>query len=1250
MGIVAILNIMRIYQRKALLCGVLALLFFAIGIPKTKADKTIYATIGEPFTFSPWSDVDKPDWDRLVCLSTGYTVYSADQSEAPFAFSINTKSTTTTTYYELGTKHGFYSVYEAIPLMEGNYIIAGQASMRGYPKDGAPIVQLATFYVTYHIIVTAPKEVKSITIPSSLTLNIGETYTYTPIIYEDGAKTTLTWHSSNTSVATIDSDGNLQAINWGNTTITCAAANGVTATCNVTVNPNLVSGITLNYSEYNIEANDKFTLKASVSPTDASNKEVEWSSSNTGIAHITSKGVVTGVSEGSCEITAVAKDGSGVTATCVVTVYKSTSAFNFTLNTSTKEATLISGAEQYSGNIEVPSQVVRSNVIYTVTAIGDNCFSGCTGLTKTTIPNTVKSIGQKAFADCSALANINIPNKVTTIGNRAFENCNALKSIVIPNNNCSIGERAFYGCSGLTTFTLPSGLTTIPNRCFQGCTNLKSVVLGNNVSTIEYRAFQGCSSLSSINLPTSLSLVGYRSFQDCTSLRSVSLPGVTRLCDAAYDNDSYAFAGCTSLERISIPNVEFVGTAAFMGCKALNIIEMKTAIPPTVKNPFPDIWHSQTTSNGTGINADACKLHIPMRSIREYRNAEGWKEFATMLMVGSRLKPIKKKNRYDFTPASAALAAGDDGVVSYRNRVVRNVLYTIRGNAYNAAEQCLSIGRVMTADSVAILNSFIIPEMSGYQQRFNGVTMRLAAGNGSISIESESAGSHALAVKIGDNEQQMFTLGSRKTTSIPYNLANDEYAYIYAVSAGSASSPSPIRATAANDSLKIYSITIAPDNVISTGTAPQSAVVETGTDIAETSFVANWSGADDADSFDLYLFQNGKPTREAFDGNNITAESLAAKGWQLTKGFVEDGGLRLGTSSAAGEVITPALGITGGAVLSLDIKAYANNKDVGKLLDVSVVGNGSVDMTTLTTTADYSNYTLLLSGLNAESRVKIAAHEAANNRFCIDNVAYSASSLGSMGIANAYSENFNNTSVGNLETAGWQLTKGFAEDSALRLGTSSAGGEAVTPALGIKGDATLTFATKAYANSKDIGKMLDISVVGDGDIDGNIITTTADYVTYTFNLTGLNTASRVKIASHEDANNRFYIDNVKVAYENMGGTPLAVYPLSSDNYSFNVTGLAEASSYSYYVVAKNVIGEAAPRSGVATVVTLGSPTARGDINGDQSIDGADVSALLEMVLAGGLTDDQEAVADLTGDGSIDGSDVSALLEIVLSGE
>ena len=58
---------------------------------------------------------------------------------------------------------------------------------------------------------------------------------------------------------------------------------------------------------------------------------------------------------------------------------------------------------------------------------------------------------------------------------------------------------------------------------------------------------------------------------------------------------------------------------------------------------------------------------------------------------------------------------------------------------------------------------------------------------------------------------------------------------------------------------------------------------------------------------------------------------------------------------------------------------------------------------------------------------------------------------------------------------------------------------------------------------------------------------------------------------------------------------------------------------------------------------------RGDLNVDGAVDGNDVSILLEMVLSGGVSDAQLAVADINGDQSVDGNDVSILLEIVLTG-
>ena len=75
----------------------------------------------------------------------------------------------------------------------------------------------------------------------------------------------------------------------------------------------------------------------------------------------------------------------------------------------------------YSGNVIIPEQVKFEEKNYTITAIGSNAFSGCSGLTSIELPVGVTSIGDGAFFGCSGLTSIELPSGVTSIGDRAFE-------------------------------------------------------------------------------------------------------------------------------------------------------------------------------------------------------------------------------------------------------------------------------------------------------------------------------------------------------------------------------------------------------------------------------------------------------------------------------------------------------------------------------------------------------------------------------------------------------------------------------------------------------------------------------------------------------------------------------------------------------------------------------------------------------------------------------------------------------------
>lgn len=114
------------------------------------------------------------------------------------------------------------------------------------------------------------------------TLNLKATVSPSNATY-DG----ITWTSTKTSVATVSSSGQVSALAEGNTTIT-AMAGGKTASCSVTVVKGYVavSSITLNKENLELVEGNSETLTATVSPNDATDRTVSWSSSNDAVATV----------------------------------------------------------------------------------------------------------------------------------------------------------------------------------------------------------------------------------------------------------------------------------------------------------------------------------------------------------------------------------------------------------------------------------------------------------------------------------------------------------------------------------------------------------------------------------------------------------------------------------------------------------------------------------------------------------------------------------------------------------------------------------------------------------------------------------------------------------------------------------------------------------------------------------------------------------------------------------------------------
>ena len=257
---------------------------------------------------------------------------------------------------------------------------------------------------------------------------------------------------------------------------------------------------------------------------------------------------------------------------------------------------------------EFCSSLTSITIGNSVTSIGDEAFACCASLTSITIPNSVTSIGDHAFADCTSLTSVTIGNSVTSIGSDAFYSCSALTSITIPNSVTSIGERAFCKCSSLTSVAIPNSVTSIGRWVFSDCSSLSSIVvetgnttydsrdncnaiietatntlvigykntiIPNSVTSIGDYAFSSCTSLASITIPNSVTSIGENAFDFCSSLTSITIPNsVTSIGGGA-------FLGCTSLTSIAIPNsVTSIGDHAFWACSSLTSI----TIPHSVTN------------------------------------------------------------------------------------------------------------------------------------------------------------------------------------------------------------------------------------------------------------------------------------------------------------------------------------------------------------------------------------------------------------------------------------------------------------------------------------------------------------------------------------------------------------------------------------------------------------------------------------------------------------------------------------------
>lgn len=205
-----------------------------------------------------------------------------------------------------------------VAIVENGKIIAhskGTAEISVTAQDGSN--KQATCTVTVIQPVT-----EIIVSPSVLTMYVGDTIQQlsTTVNPSNANNKNVTWSSSNSNIASVNSNGQVTAKSAGTATITALAADGSgkLGTCSVEVR-SYVDSVSVSGSE-TVNVGNTIKLSAAVSPSDAYDKSILWSSSNETIATVDSNGNVTGRNPGSVTITAKATDRGTRTDSKTITV------------------------------------------------------------------------------------------------------------------------------------------------------------------------------------------------------------------------------------------------------------------------------------------------------------------------------------------------------------------------------------------------------------------------------------------------------------------------------------------------------------------------------------------------------------------------------------------------------------------------------------------------------------------------------------------------------------------------------------------------------------------------------------------------------------------------------------------------------------------------------------------------------------------------------------------------------------------
>lgn len=381
--------------------------------------------------------------------------------------------------------------------------------------------------------------------------------------------------------------------------------------------------------------------------------------------------------------------------------------------------------------------------------IGGEAFYGCKNLKKLTIPETVEYIGGGAFYGCSNIWSLTY-NAINAECGSFMESNASLEKIVIGDKVRRLPRGIFSGRE-FTEVALPVCLERIDDSAFYGCKNLTTINLSDSIRYIGDNAFYGCSSLKNIHWPLRLTTIGSRAFRQ-TALETISLPeGVTSVGDGA-------FSDCPA-KTVYIPstaNVEDNFTYSFLKKEGGNCVII-------CMSPIP---HPQAKYWNKGVAA----IKVPAELVEQYKVQ--FPDIADKVMAVNQVGAMDKDSKTSF-------AAGISEEADLGDAVIGDVYVTVGdGDGYDSTDGSIVLNSTMTAAEVAGIGS-LAPGKSDIANRFNGLIVKVNAGDGTMVIDCKTVGKNTLNVKVGEAEPQAFVKSDRGTIEVAYRVGKETCVYIY---------------------------------------------------------------------------------------------------------------------------------------------------------------------------------------------------------------------------------------------------------------------------------------------------------------------------------------------------------------------------------------------------------------------------------------------------------------------------------------